>query len=107
MNSDLVWFANIRPRYNVSKLLLLFCTTALASDLDKSSTEARVTVNNVNPGVVDTGIFDNLTFLRRMQYAPLKLIYRNREVGARTLVHGAVGGKETHGQYLSECKVAK
>ena len=32
---------------------------------------------------------------------------RNSEVGSRTLVHAAEGGKETHGQYLSDCKVGQ
>ena len=35
----------------------------------------------------------------------LKVIGRSSEEGSRTLVHGAVAGKEAHGQYLSECQV--
>lgn len=31
---------------------------------------------------------------------------RSTEVGSRTLVHAATQGAETHGQYLSDCKVA-
>lgn len=30
---------------------------------------------------------------------------RTAEVGARTLVHAALAGKESHGMYLSDCKV--
>lgn len=38
----------------------------------------------------------------------LKLaIARNCEVGSRTLVHAAEGGDETHGAYLSDCKVGQ
>lgn len=30
---------------------------------------------------------------------------RTTEVGGRTLVYSAAGGEETHGQYMSECKI--
>jgi hypothetical protein len=30
---------------------------------------------------------------------------RTAEEGSRTLLHGALGGQETHGKYLSECEV--
>ncbi len=33
------------------------------------------------------------------------LIARTTEVGSRTLVHSAAAGRESHGQYMSECKV--
>lgn len=33
------------------------------------------------------------------------LIARTTEVGGRTLVHSAAAGGESHGQYMSECKV--
>ncbi len=29
------------------------------------------------------------------------------EVGARTLVHGACAGAESHGQYLPDCKITQ
>ena len=31
---------------------------------------------------------------------------RPTEVGARTLVHGASAGPESHGQYVPDCKIA-
>lgn len=33
------------------------------------------------------------------------LLARTTEVGSRTLVHAGAQGAETHGQYLSDCKV--
>ena len=33
------------------------------------------------------------------------LIARTTEVGGRTLVHSAAAGDESHGQYMSECRV--
>jgi len=35
----------------------------------------------------------------------LKMIGRSSDEGSRTLVHGAVAGKELHGQYVSEFQV--
>jgi hypothetical protein len=33
------------------------------------------------------------------------LLARSTEYGSRTLVHGGTSGPESHGQYLSDCKV--
>ena len=40
-----------------------------------------------------------------MDVVKLLLSARSTEVGSRTLVHAASAGPETHGQYLSECRV--
>ena len=34
-----------------------------------------------------------------------KIFCRTAEVGARTLVHGASAGPDTHGQYVPDCKI--
>jgi retinol dehydrogenase-12 len=35
----------------------------------------------------------------------LRWFGRSAESGGRTLVHASVAGEETHGRYLSECRV--
>ena len=35
-----------------------------------------------------------------------KALMRSTEEGSRTLVFAAQGGRETHGKYLDDCKVA-
>jgi hypothetical protein len=35
----------------------------------------------------------------------MKILARPTEVGARTLVHGASVGPESHGQYVPDCKI--
>lgn len=35
----------------------------------------------------------------------IKILARSTEVGARTLVHGASVGPESHGQYVPDCKI--
>ena len=33
------------------------------------------------------------------------MLARRTEVGARTLVHGASAGSDSHGQYVPDCKI--
>ena len=37
----------------------------------------------------------------------MKVFCRTTEVGSRTLVHAGVAGVETHGQYMSDCKISQ
>ncbi|KAF4154433.1 hypothetical protein CNMCM8927_008762 [Aspergillus lentulus] len=62
-------------------------------------TEISITVNVIGTFLLALGLFP---VLRRIAKA---LIARTTEVGGRTLVHSAAGGFESHGQYMSECKV--
>ncbi|KAL8838830.1 MAG: hypothetical protein Q9170_001985 [Blastenia crenularia] len=94
-------------RYYTSKLLLTLFFREFVDRLP--STKNDVVVNLVNPG------FCYGSELHRSITGPLGAVFggikrtigRSTDVGARTLVHGAaVAGKETHGCYLSDEKVA-
>ncbi len=107
--------ADMADRYNVSKLLEVFFTRELASrspapsqvaNADKDSRQTGkggVIINFLNPGLCHSELWRDsgwgLWFLKL-------LLARTSEVGSRTLVHAATAGEETHGQYLSDCKVA-
>jgi NAD(P)-dependent dehydrogenase (short-subunit alcohol dehydrogenase family) len=92
-------------RYNVSKMMELLAGRELATKMTDSK-DGQVIVSVVNPGWVKTnmgsgekpGLF--AAFGRRF-------IARETEVGSRTLVHAAEGDPETHGQYLSDCKIGE
>jgi NAD(P)-dependent dehydrogenase (short-subunit alcohol dehydrogenase family) len=91
---------NMGNRYQLSKLLDVLCTRAMA---DRKSAQAiPVTINCVNPGLCqselarDSGIALMITKF---------LLARTTECGSRTLVHAASSGAATHGQYLSDCKI--
>lgn len=100
--------ARMSDRYNVSKLIETLCVRELADQVTKSKTEGKVIVNILNPGFVDTAIMRNSSFLFSMYVSTLKkLLSRTTEEGGRTLVHGAEGADETHGQYLDDCKVGR
>ncbi|KAL8636668.1 MAG: hypothetical protein Q9228_005962 [Teloschistes exilis] len=98
---------NPGDRYYTSKLLLTLFFREFIDRLPSSKND--VVVNLVNPG------FCYGSELHRSITGPLGAVFggmkraigRSTEVGARTLVHGAVvAGKETHGCYLSDEKVA-
>ena len=92
--------ANMAGRYFQSKLIVILCVRELAA-LTKAG---PVIVSNVAPGWCKTGLFRNEAGGAGQRMA-LKLVGRSSEEGSRTLVDGAVAGKESHGQYLSECQI--
>jgi len=101
--------ARMFDRYNVSKMMETLLVRELAGHV--SAREARegldkagkVTVSVLNPGWVITDLQrEGVGFLMALGR---KLVARDTELGSRTLVHAAVGGRETHGSYLSDCRV--
>jgi len=99
--------ADMADRYNLSKLVLILGFRKLAEEIRQSSAQERgsVIINFVNPGWCKTELFrvDDGGIGGRIG---LRLTGRTAEEGSRTLVHGAViAGEETHGKYVSECRV--
>lgn len=99
--------ADMADRYNLSKLILTLGVRDLVARLEKSEAKkgtGRAVINNVNPGWCKTELFRDNDVGAGVRLA-LRLIGRTGEQGARTLVNAAAAGKETHGRYLSECRV--
>ncbi|OKL61372.1 hypothetical protein UA08_03703 [Talaromyces atroroseus] len=95
-----------RAIYPLSKLLEVLFVRQLASLVPVS--RSGVVINLVNPGLCKTELSRNASPEFRQQLAKLHASYgRTAEVGSRTLLHGAVGGKESHGCYLSSCEIAE
>ncbi|QIW97078.1 hypothetical protein AMS68_002596 [Peltaster fructicola] len=92
--------ADMAARYFLSKLMVMLCVQELASRTDSN----KVVVNCPSPGWCKTELFrqDDGGFMGRNM---LKLIGRTPEEGARCLTSAITAGKDTHGQYLSECRV--
>ncbi|KAF1830844.1 NAD(P)-binding protein [Decorospora gaudefroyi] len=83
-------------RYQLSKLLQLLCArefSALVTD---------VTVNTVNPGLCYSELSRESGW---GMWILLKLLARQTEAGSRNLVWAAGMGEESHGTYVSDCKV--
>lgn len=93
-------------RYYTSKLLLTLFFREFIDSLPPSN---AVIINLVNPGFCyGSELHRSLSGLPGKIFGVMKrAIGRSTDVGARTLTHAvAVAGKETHGMYLSDEKIA-
>jgi retinol dehydrogenase-12 len=70
----------------------------LAEQITNSSKPGDITASIVNPGFVKTEVMRNASATFRFFFRPYrKLVTHSAEEGARTLLHAAAGGKDTHG----------
>ncbi|GIJ92659.1 hypothetical protein Asppvi_001937 [Aspergillus pseudoviridinutans] len=97
----------LADRYYTSKLLEVLLVRSISAAMEKGPHAAEpVILNCVNPGLchseLDRDIKGLTGYVLRIAKA---LIARTTEVGGRTLVHSAAAGSESHGKYMSECKV--
>ncbi|PNY24263.1 Retinol dehydrogenase 12 [Tolypocladium capitatum] len=96
---------NYRERYNTSKLLQLIFMRRLAEASDASG-KGHVLVNALNPGLCNTQLFRSWSFpLSWVLWLVCAVLGRNPEMGSRTLMTAALAGEETHGQWMSSCKL--
>lgn len=92
--------------YPVSKLLQLFALREIA---DKTANKTPfVTVNTLNPGLCYTDLTRSATgttyYMMKVMRA---LLAWTAEEGSRTLVHATTVGPESHGVFISGCKLKK
>ena len=88
-------------RYPVSKLLQVLMLRELVATLGE---DYPVIINCVNPGFCHSALTRDFAPIAYIGKVAMRA--RSTEVGSRTLVHAASAGKESHGQYLSNCEVA-
>ncbi len=90
-------------RYQVSKLLEVFFVRELAARTAANS-KPEVIINYLNPGLCHSELARDAGWgLYLMKLA----LARTTEYGSRTLVNAAEAGMESHGQYMSDCGVAR
>ncbi|XP_063321987.1 dehydrogenase/reductase SDR family member on chromosome X isoform X4 [Pelmatolapia mariae] len=78
--------------YSQSKLALVLFTYYLQEQLTASS--CSVTVNAVDPGMVDTALYDNLWTLVQLLKRPVaKILFRTPAEGASTAVYAAAASE--------------
>ncbi|KAI9830054.1 MAG: hypothetical protein M1819_005884 [Sarea resinae] len=91
--------ANMAERYQTTKLLEVLAVREIASRVADSG----VVVNMLNPGLCHSELARDsgwgLWFLKLV-------LARSTEVGSRALMAAAAAGKESHGAYISDAKVA-
>ena len=92
--------ANMGERYQTSKLLEVLAIRQIAPQIAASG----VILNNLNPGLCHSELGrDGPLLLTIMKF----FLARSTEVGSRTLVAAAAAGEESHGKYMTDCKVAE
>ena len=97
--------ADMGDRYLLSKLLLILGVRQLASELDREDRDSRsVIINYANPGWCKTELFRSNDGGLGGRIG-LQMIGRSAEEGSRTIVYGIVASEDTHGKYLSECRI--
>ena len=88
--------------YFTSKLLVVLIIRQIVEEEAKFG--YPVIINNINPGLCRTGLARDAGWA---QYIAFTVFHaRSTELGSRTLVDAASFGSESHGQYLSDCRIA-
>lgn len=80
----------------------MFYARELAARTKNDDDEATVIINFVNPGLCHSELAREGPWVLHVLKT---LLARTTEAGSRTLVYAAQGGQETHGQYVSNCRV--
>ncbi|KAK4508326.1 hypothetical protein PRZ48_002064 [Zasmidium cellare] len=97
--------AKMAERYPTSKLIEFLAFRQLHAQLRQPS-KGHIITSYINPGAVTTDITREMkgpwngVFLKILDWA----FMRTAEEGGRTLVHAAVGGRDTDGKYLDDCR---
>ncbi|KAG5807343.1 hypothetical protein H9Q74_003488 [Fusarium xylarioides] len=97
----------LNDRYNVSKLLEVMLVRSIATAMKEGPhSDQPIILNNVHPGLCESELDKDVKGLPRYLLSIAKtLVARKTEEGSRTLVHSAFAGDESHGKYMSECRV--
>jgi retinol dehydrogenase 12 len=91
---------NMNDRYNVTKLLEVYVVREWARLY--MSNDYPIILNAVNPGLCHSELTREVGLPATIFKA---LLARTTEMGSRTLVNAASAGRETHGEFMWDCKV--
>lgn len=98
---------NMGDRYNVTKLVQLFIIRSFAREMSSGAHSGqKVILNNVNPGLCHSELLRDVSLIQKVFITAMKAaLARTTEVGSRNYLAGVSGGKDTHGEWISECIV--
>ena len=80
------------------------------ADLMATGSHARepLILNCTNPGLCHSQLAQENNGIAAIVFTIMKfLLARTTEVGSRTIVDSAAAGKESHGQYMSDCEITE
>jgi NAD(P)-dependent dehydrogenase (short-subunit alcohol dehydrogenase family) len=95
--------ANMAGRYPLSKLLVIYAVRELAERCE-STGKGSCIINTPNPSFCKSNLASESKESSGFRVVE-KVLARSTEEGSRVLVHGLLAGRESNGQYLSNCHV--
>ncbi|KAJ4351740.1 uncharacterized protein N0V89_007083 [Didymosphaeria variabile] len=96
--------ANLDQRYALTKLVQHYAIRELAALCPVERT--GVTINVIAPGLCSTGLGHDTSTKTRAMVGVLRAAFaRTAEQGSRTILHGVVAERDSHGKMLSGCKI--
>lgn len=96
---------DVTDRYNLTKLLELMVMRSLASATSPSGKPA-VIINSLNPGLCRTQLFRSMPFpLDWVVWSFNSWLGREAEMGSRTLMTAAAAGEDSHGKWMTDCRM--
>jgi NAD(P)-dependent dehydrogenase (short-subunit alcohol dehydrogenase family) len=96
--------SDMASRYPLSKLLVIYAVREFAQRAAVPGKEPSVIVNTPNPSFCKSSLAKESQESAGFRVAE-KLLARSTEEGSRALVHGLIAGKESNGEYLTNCHV--
>jgi retinol dehydrogenase-12 len=100
--------AKMKERYFLSKLLVMLAFREMAARMSETVKKGgdMVILNTVAPGWCYSDLFrDDPNFGGLGMTIAMKIFARSTDEGSRCLVGAVVAGKESHGEYLNDCKI--
>jgi hypothetical protein len=93
-------------RYQLSKLVQIYAFLYFSTLVPPSRTGVVMTI--MSPGLFKSALSRHARFAMRAQVTVANMLLgRTAEMSSRSVLHGLVAGKEDHGSYLDNCKIAK
>lgn len=95
---------NTFDSYPLTKLVQLYATREWAYHYPVEKTNVLMTMTA--PGVCATNLARDTSASTRAQIGAIRFFFaRTPEQGSRTTLHGVIAGNDSHGKFLSGCKI--
>ncbi|MCJ1306863.1 hypothetical protein MMC25_000507 [Agyrium rufum] len=93
-------------QYPISKLLQIFIVRSIVEEHPADT--YPVIINLPSPGLCHSELSREAAGMQKVAFSVVKsVLARSAEKGGRTLVDAGIQGPESHGSYLSDCKIAE
>ncbi|KAJ3130113.1 hypothetical protein HK098_006172 [Nowakowskiella sp. JEL0407] len=101
--NDKASFDKYQNQYGMSKLIEIWVVRTISES--HPAPNYPITINTVNPGMCHSELNREFGDQWQIYWTFKNLLARSMEMGSRTYFNAASQGPETHGKYLSNCKI--